>query len=133
MYSVYLAESPSRRQTRAQIEPAQPPAPNAPVPPSQAAASSSSSTPSSSAPTPYVKQLINEHLGFSPEVYVDELIRMANEFVHAQLAWPLEDRVRDLLNQDRSRPEANLEAEQVSTSLPFPLPDTLLNAASFVP
>ncbi|KAK0533879.1 hypothetical protein OC835_002862 [Tilletia horrida] len=130
MYSVYLAESPSKRQKRAHAEAADGDAnksgssaassgdqtlqqPQQQQQQPQAAASSSASSTSAGTITPaaHIEQLITEHLGFNPRVYIDQLTQLANDYLH-QLKGPIEEEVRAKLLQQGSRPDAELEAEQ---------------------
>ncbi|KAK0551822.1 hypothetical protein OC846_003097 [Tilletia horrida] len=106
MYSVYLAESPSKRQKRTHPDTSQAPDPTSTQPQNTTSPSSSSST------SAHVEQLITEHLGFHSRVYIDQLTQLANEFVHNELAGPLEEHVRELIHRDATRPNADLEAEQ---------------------
>ncbi|CAD6950464.1 unnamed protein product [Tilletia controversa] len=123
MYSVYLTESPSKRQKRSDADGAQQdsadasagPSGSKPQEPADATASSSLSESTSSrdpiTPAAHIEQLITEHLGFHPRVYIDQLTQLANDHLH-DLNAPIEEEVRAMLQEQGSRPDAELEAEQ---------------------
>ncbi|KAE8233012.1 hypothetical protein CF326_g1949 [Tilletia indica] len=126
MYSVYLTESPTKRQKRSHADGAAQqdatadassgPAGSKAQPAAALADSSSSSLSSSTSrdpitPAAHIEQLITEHLGFHPRVYIDQLTQLANDFLH-QLKTPIEEEVRERLQAQGSRPNAELEAEQ---------------------
>ncbi|KAL9933121.1 hypothetical protein V8E36_007839 [Tilletia maclaganii] len=114
MYSVYLTESPKKRQKRAHDAEggtAGNDTSGSNTLKADASASSKAGTGGPVTPTAHIEQLITEHLGFNPRVYIDQLTQLANDYLH-QLNAPIEDEVRAKLAQQGTRPNAELEAEQ---------------------